>query len=383
VEGADAIPRTVAEQFYKADSVLNGNYDYSFFDYATMEGKINNIPKQQDAAGGHAWVLYAAYKKFNDPRYLAGARTALESLLNQKESRFYEVLLPMATIVAARLNAEEGTGYDVKKLIDWTFNGCQAHDGRYGWGVIAERWGDYDVYGLQGNTSAGEEYGFLMNSIKLSWPLVPVVKYEPQFARAIGKWMLNNVNACRLFYPLEIDDEHQWLPEYKNITHGLVAYEGIRKTDDYGKPELKGVSPVAIGDGPKWNKDNPPESMFSLYSTSPVGIFGAIVDTTNVPEILKLDCNATDFYADKPYPVYLYYNPHATDKQVTYHAPSASAVDLFDLVSKEYVAKSISGTGSFSIPADAARVIVEIPAGEVIRKNTKNQLHINNNMVAY
>lgn len=38
-----------------------------------------------------------------------------------------------------------------------------------------------------------------MNSIKMAWPLVPLVKYQPQYARAIGKWMLNNANACRLF----------------------------------------------------------------------------------------------------------------------------------------------------------------------------------------
>ena len=52
--------------------------------------------------------------------------------------------------------------------------------------------------------------------------------------------------------------------------------------------------------------------MFSVYSSSPVGILGAIVDTTNVKGILKLDCNATDFYASRPYPVYLYYNPYDT-----------------------------------------------------------------------
>lgn len=44
VENADNIQRTIAEQFCKADSVLNGNYDYSYFDYNQMEGKINQIP---------------------------------------------------------------------------------------------------------------------------------------------------------------------------------------------------------------------------------------------------------------------------------------------------------------------------------------------------
>jgi len=381
VEGADRIQRSIAEQFCKADSVLNGNYDYSFFDYGKMKGMVNQIPAQQDAAGGHAYVLYAAYKKYKDARYLRHAKNALNVLMGQKESRFYEILLPMSAIVAAHLNAEEGTNYDIKKIIDWTFNGCKNPKARYGWGVIEQRWGNYDVDGLQGCTLEGSEYGFLMNSIKLSWPLVPLVKYEPQFARAIGKWMLNNVNACRLFFPLEIDDEHQWCPEYKNITKGIVAYEGIRKSDDYGKSELKGISPVAIGDGPKWNAKNPPESMFSLYSTSPVGIFGAIVNTTNIKGILKLNCNATDFYANRPYPVFLYYNPYNKEQKVEYH--STSAVDLFDIVEKTYVAKGIKGKGEFSIPGDAARVIVELPARSTIRQNNKNNLMVNNNIIAY
>ena len=241
VDGAEEIQRTVAEQFAKADEVLAGNYDYSYFDYSKMQGMVNNIPLQQDAAGGHAWVLYAAYQKFGDPKYLDHAKSALEALLSQDESRFYEILLPMSAIVAARMNAEQGTDYDVKKIIDWTFEGCQNPDGRYGWGVIAERWGDYDVYGLQGSILDGGGFAFFMNSVKLTWPLVPMVKYEPQYARAIGKWMLNLANACRFFYPTEMDDEHQWLPEMKNLTDGNIAYEGLRKQDDYGKKELVGV----------------------------------------------------------------------------------------------------------------------------------------------
>ena len=38
------IQKSIAEQFVKADSVLNGNYDYSYFDYAQMKGMVNNIP---------------------------------------------------------------------------------------------------------------------------------------------------------------------------------------------------------------------------------------------------------------------------------------------------------------------------------------------------
>ena len=369
VEGAESIQRTVADQFAKADEVLAGNYDYSYFDYSKMQGMVNNIPLQQDAAGGHAWVLYAAWHKFGDQKYLDHAKSALEALLSQKESRFYEILLPMSAVVAARMNAELDTDYDVKKIIDWTFEGCNNPDGRYGWGVIADRWGDYDVYGLQGSITDGGGYAFFMNSVKLAWPLVPVVKYEPQYARAIGKWMLNLANACRLFYPGEMDDAHQWLPEMKDLTENNIAYEGLRKHDDYGKKELKGVSPVALGDGPKWTSSNPPESMFSVYSTSPVGILGAMVRTTDVEAILGIDCNVTDFYAARPYPVHLYYNPYMENKTVTYTVSGEGPVDLFDIISRKYLAENASGTAKVTLPADNAAVIVEVPAGTDIVKS--------------
>jgi len=200
VENADNIQRSIAEQFCKADSVLNGNYDYSYFDYGQMKGMVNQIPFQQDAAGGHGYVLYAAYQKYKNARFLAHAKSAIAALDGQKESRFYEILLPMGIYTAARLNAEQGTNYNIEKMINWVFEGCKNPNGRNGWGVIVGKWGDYDVSGLQGSTIDGGGYAFLMNSMKMAWPLVPMVKYQPQFARAIGKWMLNNVNASRLFF---------------------------------------------------------------------------------------------------------------------------------------------------------------------------------------
>lgn len=371
VEGAQDIQRTIAEQFVKADSILNGNYNYSYFDYAQMKGVVNHIPLQQDAAGGHAYVLLCAYHQFGDARYLKHAKSSIEALLAQKESRFYEVLLPLGAYTAAYLNATEGTDYDVHKLLNWVFDGCQSPTGRTGWGVIADKWGNYDVSGLQGSITDGGGYAFLMNSIKLAWPFVPLVKYQPQFAQTIGKWMLNNANACRLFYPMEIEAKHEWAPEFRELTHDNISYEGLRKFDDYGKESLKGVSPVAIGDGPKWHKENPTESMFSLYSSSPVGILGAIVKATNVEGVLQLDCNATDFYAEHPYPVFLYYNPHAETKAIAYKA--TQDCDLFDIVAKEYVARNIRSAGSFDIPAGEARILVELPVA--------TQLTLENNQV--
>lgn len=380
VDSTAYIQHKVAEQFCKADSVLNGNYDYSFFDYAQMKGMRNQIPFQQDAAGGHAWVLLSAYHKFGDQRYLNRAKSALETLLSQKESRFYEILLPFGTYTAARLNAEQGTRYDITKLLNWIFDGCHSKEGRYGWGVINEKWGSFDVSGLQGSITDGGGYAFFMNSVAMAWPLVPLVKYEPQYAKAIGKYMLNVVNASRLFYPDQVDDAHQWLPEMANLTHGIIGYEGLRKFDDYGKPALKGISPVSTGDGPKWAAGQPKESMFSLYSTSIAGIFGAIVNKTEVEGILALNCNATDFYSENRFPVFLYYNPCKETKTVSYS--SADRVDLFDIVSKRYLSKGERGSIGIRLPAGEAALVVVLPTGTHL-KTDGSKVKADDTVIAY
>jgi hypothetical protein len=382
VPRADSLQRIIADQFYRADSVLNGNYDYSFFDYSKLQGVSNNIPHQQDVAAGHAYILLCAYEKFGDERYLRAAKSAMNAFVNQSESRFYEVLMPFGALVAARLNAEHETNYDVKKILDWTFEGCKAKDGRTGWGVIAERWGDYDVHGLQGSITDGGGYAFLMNSFDLAWPLVPLAKYDSRFANAIGKWMLNLTNAARLFYPYEIDDQHQWLPLKKDITKNVIAYEGIRKQDDYKRKDLINVTPVAIGDGPKWTKGQPEISMFSLYSSAQVGIFGSIVRKTNVDQILQLNCNATDFYNENSFPTYLYYNPFDSVQRVTFYGSERIKVDLYDAITHQYLVRDAGEESGFDIPAKSSRLVVVLPAGKRV-EIVEGRYLMNDKVIAY
>jgi hypothetical protein len=383
VSGADDIQKSIADQFARADEVLGSSYDYSYFNFGEMKGVTTGIPFQQDAAGGQGYVLLCAYRKFGDASYLQHCENAIKVLDSQKESRFYEILLPFGAYTAAYLNAAEGKDYDVKRMLNWIFTGCQSSSGRKGWGVISGTWGNYDVSGLQGSTTDGGGYAFLMNSFEMAWPLVPLVKYQPQFALAIGKWMLNNASACRLFYPGNIDDAHQYAPELKDLTSNNIAYEGLRYQDRYGKASLSGVSPVAEGDGPTWTPDNPTSTMFSLYSTSPVGIFGAIVKKTNVEGILRLDCNATDFYAGRQYPEYLYYNPYGTTESVTYQSSASNKFDLFDIVSRSYLVKNVDKKCPFDMLGKSARVIVELPSGTVLSEKDGKICDEDSNIIAY
>ncbi|WP_113654118.1 hypothetical protein [Pedobacter namyangjuensis] len=359
--------KSIAEKFYKADSVLNGDYNYSFFDYANMKPMKNQICLQQDAAAGHAWVLYAAYKKFGDKRYLKGAINAMTALEKNTINPTYELLMPFGAYLAARMNVEQGTNFDVQKLLAWTFDGTAIC--REGWGVLTGKWNGYDISGIVGSTVDHGGYGFLMNTYDAAWPLVPLVKYNPAYANAIGKWMLNAVNASRFFYPQYMPAEHQTIPNYAAVTKGVIAYEGIAKASTFDTLYQDLKAPVAQGDGPKWVPGkNPAVSQFSVYGSGHVGIFGSIVSTTNIDGILKLDVLATDFYKDKSYPTYLVYNPYKLAKTVVYKTKSAKKVDLYDAVAQKFIAKNVVGKANVLIAKSASVLIVETPAASKITK---------------
>ena len=363
----DDILRSIADKFYEADSILNGNYNYSFFDYANMEPKKSWICTQQDAAAGHAYVLYAAYQKFNDPKYLEGAQSALEALLNQQENYFYEILMPFGAYVAARMNAEQGTAYDFSQVLNWTFDGDSAC--REGWGVLVDRWNGYDVSGLVGSTTHNEGFAFLMNTYDTMWPLVPMVRYDQRYANAIGKWILNAANASRLFYPYEIPDAHQTIPEEKEHTKGVIAYEGLIKSSHYEEEglylDLK--APIAIGDGMKWNKDNPKVSQFSVYGSGHVGIAGSIISKTNIENILQLDLLATDFFGEDAYPSYLYYNPNKEAKEVVISVGDQQ-VKVYDAIARKFISKNTKSRFTFTVKGESSSLLVLVPASAKIKE---------------
>ena len=373
------IQRSIADKFYQADSTMAGNYHHSFFDYSTLEPKDSWICKQEDVAAGHAYVLYSAYQKFKDPKYLEGAESSLQALLNQKDNRYYEILMPFGAYVAARLNAEEGKSYDYSKIIDWTFNGTP--ECREGWGMLLDNWNGYDVSGLMGSTVDHGGFAFLMNTYDSMWPLVPMVRYDPRYANVVGKWMLNASNAIKFFYPYEIADDHQTIPEQKEYTKGVIAYEGLIKKSHLKKYENI-QAPVAIGDGPNWIEGNPDVSQFSVYGSGHVGIAGAIIEKTDVPEILKLNCLATDFYRSEAYPTFLLYNPFGEEKTVSYQTKNTVKVDLYDAITHQVILKNVSKSGKITIPMEGSRLIVEFPTGsKIIYKSGK--YYVNNTVISY
>jgi hypothetical protein len=374
----DEILFQIAEQFYKSDSLMGNSYSYSYFDFKEMKGYKNHIPTQEDVAGGYAFILYSAWVKFKDPKYLKAAQNAINVLYNQKENRFYEAMMPVAAQIASRLNAEHGANYDLNRFLDWTFDGSAV--GREGWGVLADQWGGFDVSGLAGSTVHNGGYGFLMNTFDLILPLSAMVRYDQRYSNAVGKWALNASNAARFCYPYEMPDSLQAIPQFKGITKNVIAYEGVIKESIY--PEFKGITPFAQGDGPLWFPNMPPQTMFSVYGSGHVGFFGGIISSTNVPEILQINCTNADFFSSqKSYDTYLYFNPYDTNQQVNINLGDGK-YHLYDLNTQTIVKKNASKIVSFTISGQSSTMLVLVPAN--LKFSIKNgQLYAGDVIVDY
>lgn len=350
---------SVANQWLKAVEKMGGsatpwnvpNMNYRGWYLATMTPHTAGVP-EPEAAGAIAWLLYNAYVETGNPKYRLGAEWAMEFLSNWNSNPSYELQLPYGVYTAARMNAELGTTYDIIKMLNWCFEIGPLRQ----WGAIVESWGGYDCHGLIGEAGSNG-YAFAMNTFEHIGALVPLVRYDDRFARAIGKWVLNAANAARLFYPKYLPNQNQdseeWSQQYD--PNSYIAHEALRES-------AFGASPYATGDAISggWGRTN-----LALYGSSHVGILGGIIATTNVEMILQLNVLKTDYFHDQAYPTFLYFNPYSVEKAVEIEVGSGQR-DLYDAVSNNFLRTNVSGKTTFTIPANAAVLVVITPAGGAV-----------------
>lgn len=368
------IMRKLADRWREAIEVLKDrdgqpNFNWTAFDFRNMVPVDNDRWREPDSASGIAMLMYLAYARFGDERYLEGVDEALAFLERQEDNPFYELLMYYAPYVAARMNAEHGRRYDVGKLLNWIFD--EGAKVRSGWGTVTERWGAYDMHGLIGSLKDNEGYAFAMNGFHLFSVLAPLVRYDPRFAKHIGRWMLNLANQSRYFYADELPAKFQSCPDWEGDPAHSVPYEGIRKT-------YEGVSPYASGDATVngWGATD-----FSLYSGSYVGFMAGLIEKTNVEGILQIDCLKTDYYSRDAYPTYLYYNPYGSAQKVVIERLGEEPVDLYDTIARQFVAENVTDRASFELPAHDAIAIVVVPSGGK-REQRDGQLWIDGVFVA-
>jgi hypothetical protein len=82
-----------------------------------------------------------------------------------------------------------------------------------------------------------------------------------------------------------------------------------------------------------------------------------------VEGILQLNLLATDFFREKAWPSFLYYNPHSTSKTVSIPIEPGKKTDLYNSITGKFIARDLSSTGQVTIPQQNAAVIVCVPSG--------------------
>ena len=357
---------TNIENWYRAyvEMRKTGNFDYTGFDFITMEPYSNGIWKEPDCAVGMAVLFKYGYDLTGDEKYMAAIMTLMDYIENFFGGPLYEILMYYAPVMAAYLNTVYGTEYNLQTSLNSVFDGFSVPRG--GWGSLAGTWGgDIDVHGLFGSTTDGGGYAFSMNTFAAAGAIAPVVRYDARYAKSIGKFMLHLHNNARYFYSGEIKSENQSVSYVdETVPESIITsvpYEGIRKQSSGYSPWVGG-DPTVYG----WAKTD-----FALYSGAHVGILGRLFEETNQEAILKVDLLATDSLLEKAYPTFLIYNPHGNSLDVSYHARSPMT-DLYNAVTNKVIARNVVGETLLAVKADEALVIVEIPAGEQIQRNGRN-----------
>lgn len=368
---------TIADRWLSCVNKLGGSttpwsipdMNYRAFNLKTGLPLNESVP-EPESAGSIAWLLYNAYLDSGDKKYFDGAQLAMDFLISRESNPSYELQLPYGTIAAARMNAVEGTNYPLHKLLSWCFDRGNLRQ----WGSIVGSWGGYDVSGLIGEANdAGNDYAFVMNGFQQAAALAPLPKYDKRFARAIAKWILNVTNASRLFYwnaiPQTNQDSYIWASA--NDPTACIPYESMKES-------WSGKSPFLTGDAIRggWSSTN-----LSLYSGSSVGYLAAVVQITNIPEILQIDLNKTDFYGDNSLVSYLYFNPEQTSKQVNVNLPSGT-FKVYDAITETILFSEVSGEIQLTVPAGEVRLIRLFDSG-LVPESRNGKLYAGNSVLDY
>lgn len=344
----------------------NCDFDIQGFDMLNMKIVTTANRKQPDGAVGTANILYYAYKIFKESdsekaeKYLEYTKYCMDYIDRLEKNPYYENMLIDAVYLSTMINAEQGTNYDTEKYLTWITT--TSRSSVRNWGGVGYTQDGIDVYGLTGEPNSG--YSYFFNSIYPMTSILPAAKYDPSYARMAGKWAINIANSSKYFLPNAWDESHQTDGDYiQKKEETLMAYESLRKSD-------KGINFFATGDA----KDNAISGWmaganttnFGLYGGFYTGFLGALIQKTNVDNILQLDCNKTDYFQNDMYQTYLYYNPNMEAKEVDIDLGDTQ-YDLYESTTGRYLAKNVSGKQSFKLLADSANVIVLAPANSTVR----------------
>lgn len=339
-----------------------GRFAYTSLNFTTMRTILTN--RVEPPNSGVVFLLLNAYRLTNESKYIDAAYEYADYCETEMKNMYYELLSDYMGYNTAYMNFMLGTNYNVSKFVNNIFD---SEDDYRPSGVVNDKWGEYDAYGLMAfdNYSHKDDtaYAFFMNTVHPASTLAPMLRYDQRFADDVGKWFLHMSNSCRIFYRDELSSANQssyGLAETVD-PEGVIAYEGARKYPRYNEPSVsEATTPYATGDPIiyGWGQTD-----YGIYGSAHVGILGGIISKTNVEQILQIDITkCDDFKQEGDFQQYLYYNPYEEEKTVSLELGNDKYV-LFDTIRKKVINQEASKTAEISIPSKSSVIVCMIPFG--------------------
>ncbi|EDM26446.1 beta-glucosidase [Lentisphaera araneosa HTCC2155] len=344
-----------------------------------------------------AWMNLLGYQLQGNEEMLECARSAMR-YYTENPGR-YELTHVMAPYVASKLNAEHGDQFDLALIYDVWFGGGGE---KKIWQITAgEEFDGVTVDGLDGAIwKSGNFLCFTMGSLNGPAWLLPALRYDQTYARALAKYSLNMANSMRLMQGHTLDWNRQDHKDWKDRfdPEFLLFYEALGSSEFSDKrmysPNATG-DPIRLGWGtPKVERKDylaQKKEWFSktsnnlgMYMGNHVGLLGAICEKTNVEGVLRWDCLKTEWLHEEAHPTFLYWNPHETSQEVSIRLSDKlkGPVDVYDSVSQKFVATALTSGQTIKMEADQAMVLVMVPQGAKI-SHDGSQLSANGIVIDY
>jgi len=373
--------RTTAQAFLRLAKGMGcpdqADFDVLGFNFDT--GKAAGRAEPMNRLGHSptvAWALLMGTVLTGNHEMLDCAQSAMQWHIDHPGR--YEVTHVMGPLTAARLNAEYGCSLNIDRVLAAWFG--EGDSRRMPWKITAgTQFGGITCDGLDGAYWGGKEEGFhafSMGTLQAPAWLVPIVRYDPRYARDVGRYALHAAASARLLQGYGLDWDHQDHKDWKDRwdPRCLLFYEALTPWEWSNRRAFR---PYATGDPIRlgWGvpKAEPGEYLsakkkwfsrtshnLSLYMGNHVGFLGGIVSLTNVPGILRWDCLATDWYHASAYPTFLFFNPHLTAKTFEMRLGS-KASDLYNAVTHQFVKRNVRDATTLTLAADSAAVMVIAP----------------------
>jgi hypothetical protein len=305
--------------------------------------------------------MYYGYTLTGDEKYLQALKETMLYIDGYFSSPLYEILHYYAPFLAAYLNAEHGMNIDLLNLLNDNFDGQSVPRG--GWGSLVGSFGSFPMDGLKGSIRDRGGYAFSMNTFSAAFILSSFVMYDARYASATGQWLLHLISNSRYFFSDQSDPRFQSCTyfdncgEFNSLTSHSFPYEGIINGLN-GRTPWIGGDPMITG----WAQTD-----LSIYSGASTGMLATLITPTDQTAILKLHVNRMAQLSTSLPSTFLVYNPHSTLKTVTYPISLNGPVDLFDLVSKTYIARDVQSQTVIELSPLESVLIAELPAGTNLR----------------